>query len=282
MKGKNFCLAFLPPIIILGVQSLVSLIAVGIAVLGSALGNGASQSYESYMSKISDMNLIGISLLIYSVIAIAVFAPWWSKKRLTFDSRRMSFRGFKAFRLIIGIILFVVGAQIVCSFLLNFLGAAFPSELDKYSKLMEESGLDVAGITPAMVIYSAVLGPIAEELAFRGLSLGYFKKALPSFALANIFQALLFGFIHLNFMQGAYAFLMGLLLGYVAHRTGSLLLSIVLHICFNSSSFILETVSPKFINGGAFCAFTVLVLSMMAVYVALVLLISSQPMAKEK
>ncbi|MGN0240689.1 MAG: lysostaphin resistance A-like protein [Candidatus Weimeria sp.] len=282
MKGKNFCLAFLPPILILGIQSLVSMIAVGITFLGSAVKSGSPQTYQSYLSKISFGNLEAISLLVYSIIAIAVFAPWWAKKRVAFESRRMSFRGFKPFRLILGIVLFVIGAQIVCSFLLNFLGAAFPGELDRYSKLMKEAGLDLSGITPAMVIYSAVLGPIAEELAFRGLTLGYFKKALPSFALANIFQALLFGLIHMNFLQGAYAFVVGLLLGYVAHKTGSLLLSMVLHICFNSSSFILETVSPKFINSGAFCAFAVLVLSMMAVYVAIVLLISSQPMAKEK
>ena len=76
--------------------------------------------------------------------------------------------------------------------------------------------------------------------------------------------------------------MIGLLLGYVAHRTGSLLLSMVLHICFNSSSFILQAVSPKAINGGAFVAFATLVLAMMAVYIAIVLLISSQPIAKEK
>ena len=282
MKGKNFCLAFLPPILILGIQSLVSMIAAGLTLLESASGTEPAEAYQNYLAKVSDTDLVGITLLVYSIVAVAVFAPWWSKKRVTFESRRMSFRGFKIFRLIAGIVLFVVGAQIVCSFLLNFLGAAFPSQLEKYSKLMKESGLDLTGITPAMVIYSAVLGPIAEELAFRGLSLGYFKKALPSFALANICQALLFGLIHMNFLQGAYAFVVGLLLGYVAHKTGSLLLSIVLHICFNSSSFLLEAVSPKFINSGAFCAFAVLVLSMMAVYAALVLLISSQPMAKEK
>lgn len=282
MKGKNFCLAFLPPILILAIQSAVSMISAGLALLEAASVTEPDKVYQSYMAKVSDTDLVTIALLIYSIIAIVIFAPWWNKKRVSFDFRRMSFRGFKAFRLIIGIILFVAGAQIVSDFLLNFLGCAFPGELKKYSELMQQAGLDKAGLTPVMVIYTAFLGPIAEELAFRGLSLGYFKKAVPSFALANVLQAFLFGFIHLNFLQGVYAFLIGLLLGYVAHKTGSLLLTMVLHICFNGSSFIVELLSPKVINGGAFIAFAVLVLSMMAVYAGIIMLISSQPIAKEK
>jgi len=275
-------MAFVPPIMILAIQSIVSWVGAMFLLMSKAItyrGDDTQKMAESFTSALSGSTFMSVSLLIYSIISILIFVPWWKKKRVTFDARGMSFRGFRIVRMVIGIILFVIGAQIVANYLVSFLSAVFPKELVRYSKLMKSAGLDRMSLTPVMAIYTAVLGPITEELAFRGLSLGYLKKSLPSFALANIVQALLFGFIHLNFIQGAYAFMIGLLLGYVAHRTGSLLLSMVLHICFNSSSFILQAVSPKAINGGAFVAFATLVLAMMAVYIAIVLLISSQPIA---
>lgn len=278
-------MAFLAPILVLGIQTLVSVIGSYVMLAAKMVEAGGKLNKEVYTDltrSLTDPNYLSVILLIYSVAAICIFAPWWSKKRVDFDFRTMSFRGFKAGRVIIGIVLFVLGAQITANYLVSFLSAIFPKELVRYSQIMKQAGLDMTSLTPVMAIYTAILGPIAEELAFRGLSLGYFKKSLPSFALANIMQALLFGFIHMNFIQGAYAFMIGLLLGYVAHRTGSLLLSIVLHICFNSSSFILQAVSPKAMNGGAFLAFATLVLAMMAVYAGIVMLVSAQPIAKER
>jgi len=285
IKWKNFWLAFLPPILILAVQNIMALAGSGIVFGIKAVsfhGKNLTELYKSYTSTITSPAFSSVVLLIYAVIAIAIFAPWWSKKRVAFDSRRMSFRGFKPLLLIFGIILFVVGAQVASNYLVNCLSALFPKELIKYSKIMKNAGLDRAGATPVIIIYAGFVGPVAEEFAFRGLSLGYFKKSLPSFAAANILQALLFAVIHLNFIQGVYAFIIGLLLGYVAYRTGSLLLSMVLHICFNSTSFILQILTPKAMNGGAFLAFAILVLSMMAVYAGIFMLIGSQPMAKEK
>ena len=278
-------MAFLAPILVLGIQTLVSVIGSYVMLAAKMVEAGGKLNKEVYTDltrSLTDPNYLSVILMIYSVAAICIFAPWWSKKRVDFDFRTMSFRGFKAGRVIIGIVLFVLGAQITANYLVSFLSAIFPKELVRYSQIMKQAGLDMTSLTPVMAIYTAILGPIAEELAFRGLSLGYFKKSLPSFALANIMQALLFGFIHMNFIQGAYAFMIGLLLGYVAHRTGSLLLSIVLHICFNSSSFILQAVSPKAMNGGAFLAFATLVLAMMAVYAGIVMLVSAQPIAKER
>ncbi|MFQ7713992.1 MAG: type II CAAX prenyl endopeptidase Rce1 family protein [Agathobacter rectalis] len=49
------------------------------------------------------------------------------------------------------------------------------------------------------------------------------RKALP-FALANLMQAALFGLFHLNWIQGIYAFALGIVLGYVRTRWLYLLL----------------------------------------------------------
>ena len=46
-------------------------------------------------------------------------------------------------------------------------------------------------------------------------------------------QAALFGLFHLNWIQGIYAFALGIVLGYVCERGGSIYYSIGLHLLFN-------------------------------------------------
>jgi membrane protease YdiL (CAAX protease family) len=68
--------------------------------------------------------------------------------------------------------------------------------------------------TFSMFLYAAILAPIAEELLFRGYilrSLMPYGKKFAVFA-----SAFLFGAFHGNLIQTPYAFLMGLVLGYVA------------------------------------------------------------------
>lgn len=84
----------------------------------------------------------------------------------------------------------------------------------------------------AVVLLGAcVLGPLCEELLFRGLLAGrltrYGQKP------AAFVSALLFGLYHANLSQFFYAFLLGLLLAYAYFYTGKLKTSVVLHMLFN-------------------------------------------------
>lgn len=236
--------------------------------------------YTGVVKSFTDKSFTSATLFAYSVIGLFLYGYWWSRKRKTFGARSMTLRGFRPFFVIAGVILFVLGAQVVSNFLVSLVSSVFPKALAQYSKMLKAAGLD-GSLPPLMIIYTAVLGPITEELAFRGLSLGYFQKSV-TFAWANIFQALLFGLIHGNLIQFVYAFILGLLFGYIAHRTGSLMVTIILHVCFNSMSFLIEAMFHHALGGGAIMAFGMLVLSMMAVYIGVVLLIASQPMAKER
>ena len=49
----------------------------------------------------------------------------------------------------------------------------------------------------------------------------------------NILQALFFGIAHLNLVQGSYAFLIGLLAGYLVLRCRSIWAGIAFHMLFN-------------------------------------------------
>lgn len=88
-----------------------------------------------------------------------------------------------------------------------------------------------------MVLVIGVIGPFSEELVFRGIVLnGYRKSANP--VRAVLFSALLFGLMHLNFNQAAYAVVLGVVMAVLVEATGSLFGSVVFHITVNTASVI--------------------------------------------
>jgi len=83
-----------------------------------------------------------------------------------------------------------------------------------------------------------LMGPVCEEILFRGLIL---KKLLPfGDACAIIVSGVMFGMFHGNFIQMFYAATGGLLLGYVYVRTDSLLASIALHSLGNIMTYLVD------------------------------------------
>ena len=78
----------------------------------------------------------------------------------------------------------------------------------------------------SMFLYASLAAPIAEELLFRGLVLRSLRPFGKKFAIFG--SAFLFGLFHGNLLQTPYAFLIGLVLGYVTLEY-SILWAIVLH-----------------------------------------------------
>lgn len=73
----------------------------------------------------------------------------------------------------------------------------------------------VSGSTESfsMFLYATILAPFAEELIFRGVILRSLRPYGKRFAIVG--SAVLFGVFHGNLLQTPYAFLVGLVLGYV-------------------------------------------------------------------
>ncbi len=82
----------------------------------------------------------------------------------------------------------------------------------------------------SMFLYSALAAPVVEEILFRGFVLRSLRPFGKRFAILG--SALLFGLFHGNLLQTPYAFLVGLVLGYVTVEY-SLFWAIVLHL-FNN------------------------------------------------
>ncbi|TMM53851.1 CPBP family intramembrane metalloprotease [Maribacter algarum] len=77
-----------------------------------------------------------------------------------------------------------------------------------------------------------LIGPILEELFFRGILFKKFKRVL-SVSTAIVLSSALFSLVHLNFQGFAYYFIGGCILGYMYHRTNSLILVMGYHAIFN-------------------------------------------------
>lgn len=105
------------------------------------------------------------------------------------------------------------------------------------------------------IITAVTLGPIVEELVFRGLILNYlllmrgidpkeirFNEKITNPIFTAVFlQAVFFGVYHGNIIQGVYAFIFGILLGLIKIKSGSLIPSTFLHMIINMSLFFIPT-----------------------------------------
>lgn len=87
------------------------------------------------------------------------------------------------------------------------------------------------GLLTALSI--VVIGPLAEELVFRGIIQTRLLRAMPPWT-AVVLQAVLFGIVHGTPIQIVYALLLGLVLGFLRSRTGSILPGFAAHAAFNA------------------------------------------------
>ncbi len=98
------------------------------------------------------------------------------------------------------------------------------------------------GGSPLMIILSVIiLGPIIEEIIFRGLVINELKGKMP-LIIVIIIQALIFGVIHGNWLQIAYAAIIGILLGFVAIWTRSVWPSVLIHISMNGTPLLIGSI----------------------------------------
>ena len=101
------------------------------------------------------------------------------------------------------------------------------------------------------IISTALVPAFSEEFAFRGILMGSLRKYGDSFAV--IASAVLFGAMHGNIIQIPFAFILGLIFGYVSCKTNSILPAIIIHFINNFYAVILDILqSSKAITDNTF------------------------------
>ncbi|MEW6535888.1 MAG: CPBP family intramembrane glutamic endopeptidase [Candidatus Auribacterota bacterium] len=86
-----------------------------------------------------------------------------------------------------------------------------------------------------LILFIAFIGPVCEEIFFRGFLYRSLKKYIGVFG-GLLISAVLFSLIHNNMMAFFPILGLGIMLGILVEKTGSLLPSIVMHIIVNSVS----------------------------------------------
>ena len=129
--------------------------------------------------------------------------------------------------------LLVLATAVVLS-LLGFLH--LPNWMDSIFQKMMKSPVSA-------LVTVAIAAPVLEEALFRGVILqGLLRNCRPWVAIGQ--SALLFGLIHFNPAQSVFAFLVGLLLGWLYYRTRSLGVCMAVHALNNSLTFLIVRWAP--------------------------------------
>ncbi len=84
-----------------------------------------------------------------------------------------------------------------------------------------------AGAEVLLLLYTAILAPIAEEIVFRGVVLTALSKRHK--LVSALISAVLFAASHMSLDQLAYTFVLGFFLALLAQRSGRLLPCILVH-----------------------------------------------------
>ncbi len=144
---------------------------------------------------------------------------------------------FKWFNLLIlpAMVITFAGLQ----YFLNEINIRFEKILPPPSWFMElfsrlfESDLGIWG----GILRIVIIAPVVEELIFRGVIMSGFTRNYNA-VFAIFFSALLFALFHLNPWQFPAAFFLGLILGWIRIRTGSVLACIAGHAIHNGLVFL--------------------------------------------
>jgi membrane protease YdiL (CAAX protease family) len=112
----------------------------------------------------------------------------------------------------------------------------FPDAISEHDQVISAM-LSTGSLLPTFIGIGLV-APIAEEILFRGIVSFELKRFLPAGATV-IIQGIIFGLVHMIPMQIAYSIPYGIYFGFLAHRTGSLWVSIAAHIAMNSVAVLL-------------------------------------------
>lgn len=104
--------------------------------------------------------------------------------------------------------------------------------------------------SPAGYVAIGLLAPLAEEMVFRGAILRVLLKVFDRrwHWLPIAISAVMFGAVHGNIAQFIHASLLGLLLGWLYYRTGSIVPGVVLHWVNNSIAYVLFNLLPQTAN----------------------------------
>ncbi len=160
---------------------------------------------------------------------------------------------------------FIVAALGFCMFasqVSNFMANIFSAFGFTFPSMERELPTGVLGFI-LVVLSTAVFPALLEEFMMRGAVLGVLRKFGDGFAV--IASSLVFAFMHASLIQFAFAFLVGVVLGFVTIKSKSIWLAIIIHaannfisVVFSYLEFYLSTLELNTV----FCIFLLIIFAL--------------------
>lgn len=168
----------------------------------------------------------GSSSIVAVLIGTAVLLLYFRKDRLLkpmFATGRMPSVGT-----FMEMLCYMMMAQILFSVIAE--GVETAANQFGYSFMSSIEAATDSSNTISMFLYAGIFGPVIEEIIYRGFVMKSLQRFGKTFAI--LVSAAVFGLMHGNLLQGIFAFMVGLVFGYVAMEY-SIYFSILLHILNN-------------------------------------------------
>ncbi len=220
--GKSILWSLYPIGVYIGAAFIVGFVYVFFLIF-SMVFSGQELIIEEYVNRVySDIWLI---LILQQIISIGAVLPIYLVHR---KYQPKPEKKNTAGSVILGI-LFVLGCGAVISILQNLVFSFLP--INDVSWEQTEEMLVSMSLT-VQIISTVILAPIVEEIMFRGMILNRLMSAFPKWA-AVLVSAIAFGALHMNWTQGIFAGLVGIVFGVVYVKTRSLWLCIFAHAANN-------------------------------------------------
>ena len=227
----DFLMSIIPLFIMLVLNTIATVPAVFIGMMQCYKEEGFNITDTSALLASKEaQTALTIGFIVYALVSILIFYIWYKKSFLKNQPVISNKEIFTPKNIAITIIS-ALGISAVINFFILGVSILAPELIEQYSDTMNAAGLGSNILTT--VIYACILGPIAEELMFRGVTQAYLTRSNAHPVVVVVFQALLFGIAHMNLIQSTYAVLLGIFLGFLRYKTGNIRITILAHIAFN-------------------------------------------------
>ena len=212
-----------------------------------------------------------VTNLIYAILCLIIFGWWYlmvcEQKRMdstTADKADTEKTDNNLLKIIALLAAGGIAFQLFVDSILSLVRRIAPKLFTSYDEMIDS----MTERTFWLMLTVIILGPIAEELIFRGLTLHFARKVLP-IRISVLLSSLLFGIYHGSIIQGIYAFAAGIILCQIAIKFESLLPAVFLHIMINTGAYLI----PDDLLSAVIPSVLILIMSGAIIYLTLMKLV---------
>ena len=221
-------------------------VLLGWFLLGNLLGGLIEMIFAAFLPEEIIRNYAMLVVYPLSFLPAMVYVAQKSQRNSLFEPgyrlNSSHFGPFKGWQIALITVALTVGTMITAdlpnywNFKLTSLSPFMKSLYDMVTELLQQM---TGGPFWSSFLLVAVFAPIFEEWLCRGMILrGLLTKLKPGWAI--VVSALFFAIIHMNPWQALNAFIIGVVMGYVYYKTGSLLLTMLVHFVNNGTAVVLS------------------------------------------